>query len=195
LNLGAAAFDNAKDGTMLIGRVGAGTSTTANKISGNLIWGGQGAAHKEVVGPKGEVFNIFTAVILNPHGDVTLPKGLGIDKKQLHALRGTDVPKGHKQNTTLSIVVTDLKLDRNQLRRLSMMVHTGMAAMIHPFHSYTDGDICFSVSTNKVDLPRGEEPGELEELLQGEASRLMKQAMVSSIKTANNAAGSKKATP
>ena len=182
LELGAATFDNAVENRMLVGRVGAGTSTTANKVS-DPIWGGQGGAFKEI-NLGGFRVKIFTAVILNPHGDITLPPNTRVDPEYLAALRAKPLPRGHKQNTTLSLVVTDVELDRNQLKRLAMMVHTGMARSISPFHGYTDGDICFAVSLGQKRMPMTNREG-IEEALQIESSNLMLKAISKSITVAN----------
>lgn len=185
LTLGAAAYDRAESGKMLIGRVGAGTTTTANKISERPIWGGQGAAFKEITLDNGFSFKVFTAVILNSHGNITLPPDTKIDAKFLSKLqRQSKSLVGVKKNTTLSIVVTDVALDRNQLKRLATMVHTSMASVIHPFHSYTDGDILFSVSLNTKEI-KGMDPMLLEESLQIESSALMKQAIIKSVTVSN----------
>jgi L-aminopeptidase/D-esterase-like protein len=181
-NIGAAAFDAAEPNKMLIGRAGAGTTTTANKIS-QPIWGGQGASFEDIT-LGSEHMKVFTAVVLNPHGDIHLPGGIKVNEEVLEQLRKNKVPSGPRKNTTLSIVITDVALDRNQLQRLATMVHTSMAGLIHPFHSYTDGDILFAVSLNKAELPNVD-PIYFEEVLQMKSSKLMKDAILSAVTTSN----------
>lgn len=185
LGMGAAAYNMAEPNRMLVGRVGAGTSTTANKVS-QPIWGGQGAAQVELKLGNKKV-KVFAAVILNPHGDIYLPNGQRLDYKMpnVETLMDSEGLTGHKKNTTLSIIVTDVALDRNQLRRLSTMVHTSMASSIRPFHSYTDGDINFAVSTNRVSFPTGEMAYEFEEALQSSAAQAMQEAILRGTLTAN----------
>lgn len=181
--MGEQLFQTAAPNEFVIGRAGAGTSATANKRS-EPIWGGQGAAFKEVDLGDGTIAKIFTAVILNPVGDVNLPVDLqqSIDAKR--PIKDINIPKAHKQNTTLSIVVTDVDLDRSQLKRLANMVHTSMASSIFPFHAYTDGDIMFAVSLGTKKLS---EKGQMEaeEAMQNAASKLMRESILSSVKVAN----------
>lgn len=186
LTMGAAAYDKAVANQMLIGRVGAGTSTTANKVS-SAIWGGQGADFKEIRFEDQSSMKIFTAVILNPRGNILMPNEISVDEIQMSEFR-KKITEGHKQNTTLSLVVTDVSLDRNQLKRLAAMVHTSMASSISPFQTYTDGDILFAVSLHKKSLSdlSFKEAYKREGLIQIEAAASMKQAIYRSVTVANS---------
>jgi L-aminopeptidase/D-esterase-like protein len=175
--LGELLMARRKAGEFAIGRAGAGVTTTVNKM-GDRVWGGQGAAFAEY--PWGKV---FVAVVLNAVGDI-VKDGKSIAREYPPVADGTDVPAGvePKKNTTLSIVVTDADLDRNQLKRLSVALHTSMAGMIRPFHTYGDGDINFAVSLGKRKV------NEEEEFELGlRAAELMSQAMEASVRTANRA--------
>ena len=183
IKMGEAAFDQARENSIMIGRVGAGTSTTGNKIS-QAVWGGQGAAFREIILEDGFSFKIFTAVVVNAHGDIHLPDGVVLDKEALARLRQQPKINAKRKNTTLSIVITDVSLDRSQLKRLANMVHTGMAAVIRPFHSYTDGDILFAVSLHQKQMPTEGAEGS-EEVLQLKASEAMNEAIVKSVMIAN----------
>jgi L-aminopeptidase/D-esterase-like protein len=55
-------------------------------------------------------------------------------------------------NTTISCIITNAKLRRDELKRLAIMTHTGMARVIEPFHTPWDGDVMFSVSTGQKEL-------------------------------------------
>jgi L-aminopeptidase/D-esterase-like protein len=59
--------------------------------------------------------------------------------------------RGITQNTNLTLLVTDQKLDPLQLRSIARQVHASMARAIQPFNTRWDGDILFAVSTQKVD--------------------------------------------
>jgi len=158
-----------------MGRVGAGTSTTVNKI-GRAYWGGQGAAYRSY--PWG---NLFAAVVLNAMGDVQ-NNGMSYSLN----FPGVTIPAPKVgQNTTLSVIVTDVTLDRNQLKRLSMMVHTGMAARILPFHTYYDGDVNFAASLAQRPAPASEDD---ELVMQMAAADLMREAIVNSVLAANEPA-------
>ena len=62
----------------------------------------------------------------------------------------SEAPPG---NTTLTVVVTNVKLDSRLLRTLGRQVHASMARAIQPFHTLVDGDVLYAVSTNEVDDP------------------------------------------
>jgi L-aminopeptidase/D-esterase-like protein len=53
-------------------------------------------------------------------------------------------------NTTLSLVVTNQRLDHFQLRSIGRQVHASMARGIQPFHARWDGDVNYMVSTQEV---------------------------------------------
>ena len=50
--------------------------------------------------------------------------------------------------TTLTIVATNVALDKTSLTKLAMMVNTGAARAINPYHTQGDGDQVIAVSTN-----------------------------------------------
>lgn len=56
-------------------------------------------------------------------------------------------------NTTLTVVVTNQRLDRRELRQLGRQVHASMARAIHPFHALPDGDVLYAVTTAEVENP------------------------------------------
>jgi L-aminopeptidase/D-esterase-like protein len=59
----------------------------------------------------------------------------------------------HAGNTTLTVVVTNQKLDRRELTQLGRQVHSSMARAIYPFHTLMDGDVLYAVTTNEVEHP------------------------------------------
>ena len=59
-------------------------------------------------------------------------------------------PAGPSRNTTLTLVVTNQKLDFWALQRLAVQVHTSMGRGIQPFHTERDGDVLFAATTGEV---------------------------------------------
>jgi hypothetical protein len=55
------------------------------------------------------------------------------------------------RNTTISLIVTNQKLDYAGLQRLAIQVHTSMARAIQPFSTESDGDTLYAASTQEVD--------------------------------------------
>src|SRR4029453_11292916 len=56
-------------------------------------------------------------------------------------------------NTTITLVVTNQKLERWALERLAAQVHTSMARAIQPLATSGDGDVLYAVSTAAVENP------------------------------------------
>jgi L-aminopeptidase/D-esterase-like protein len=160
-DLGAEAFRAAAKNTVKIGAAGAGTNVTVGKYFGREYGekSGQGAAFYEMDGIK-----IFALTVVNAVGNIMNDDGT--------VLAGSKDPKTGKRfsipkmlmskpgaafgdvtlgNTTISILITNAKLDRGELKRLGMMVHTGMARAIEPFQTASDGDTLFVLSTYTKD--------------------------------------------
>lgn len=56
-------------------------------------------------------------------------------------------------NTTLTVVVTNRKMDRWELTQFGKQVHSSMSRVICPFHTLNDGDVLYAVTTNEVEHP------------------------------------------
>jgi L-aminopeptidase/D-esterase-like protein len=183
--LGERLLTNLQD-HFLTGRAGAGVTTTASKMKPGIVFGGQGAAAGDAFG-----YRVFTAVILNPVGDIIKDgKSVGDEIRQGIALNATkDITLGNKpkKNTTLSVVITDAPLYRNQLQRLATTVHTRMAERISPFQMYTDGDIQFAISVgaDPETMPVRRVSIAAEEEIAIRAGELMNEAIEKSVRVAN----------
>ena len=51
-------------------------------------------------------------------------------------------------NTTLAVIVTNIKMVREELIKVSELAQDGMARAIYPVHTNWDGDMIFSISTH-----------------------------------------------
>jgi len=56
-----------------------------------------------------------------------------------------------KGNTTLTLVVTNLKLSAEELTQVARQVHASMARAIQPFATMDDGDVLFAMTTDEVE--------------------------------------------
>jgi L-aminopeptidase/D-esterase-like protein len=56
---------------------------------------------------------------------------------------------GARANTTIACIATDVELDIDQMKRVTMMAQDGLARAIRPIHSPFDGDVVFGLSTAK----------------------------------------------
>jgi 6-aminohexanoate-oligomer endohydrolase len=187
--LGAAAFRAAAPGGFANGRHGAGRSATVGKLLGSKRFlaepGGQGCA----VGRVGDAtIGVFTVV--NALGGVVAEDGApmrGFFDSETGQRRTLDFIFDHHpeeiaglapsggQNTTVTAVVIDRKLPREELRQFGRQIHSSMAAVIQPFHTIFDGDILFAISV-------GEQPLSLSPVAAAHgASRLARQAVFNAV--------------
>jgi L-aminopeptidase/D-esterase-like protein len=88
--------------------------------------------------------------------------------------------------TTLGLVATDLLVDRPALARVIAMAHAGLASVVVPFHSATDGDVLFGASTGAAGPgPREERAGETADCLGSLAAQLLARAALGAARIAN----------
>lgn len=155
--LGKAAIRSAQTGVFPLGRVGAGSSASVGKMGDAKYWelAGQGGAYSQVGETRVCVFTVVNAVgaitdrsgkVVRGHFDPEV--GRHLSSLELSTRRHSENRGG---NTTLTIVVTNQRLNSFSLRQLAKQVHCSMARAIHPFHAMTDGDVLFAVSTEQVE--------------------------------------------
>ena len=157
---GKLACENAADGAMAQGRVGAGAGATVGKIAGleHAMDSGIGSSSLSVGG-----FKVGALSVVNAFGDVLdawggiLAGARGADGVFLNTARelqerlgAGDMAAGVGGNTTLSVVATDAPLSRVALARLARMAATALPRRISPVHTLFDGDLTFAVSTAEV---------------------------------------------
>lgn len=82
----------------------------------------------------------------DPNGGYVMPD-LSLKEEAMKRAAGAPTASDDLQNTTISIVATDMPLSKTQCYRLSVMAHDGMARAIVPSHTPMDGDLVFGVST------------------------------------------------
>ncbi|HLW00656.1 MAG TPA: P1 family peptidase [Ktedonobacterales bacterium] len=164
LALGRAALLAARPGVFPLGARGAGRSAGCGAVF-DFAHGessGQGGAFRQVGATKIAVFSVVNAlgVVLNRQGEVVRGNrdpqtGLRAhprEELERRLLTGepTAPPFG---NTTLTVTVTNQKLDKNNLNQWARQVHSSMARIICPFHTMMDGDMLYAVTTNEVEHP------------------------------------------
>ena len=159
--LGRQALENASRDFDL-GTIGAGTGAMAAMQKGGL-----GSA--SLVLENG--ITVGALVVVNPFGSVTTPSGqhfwaAPFEMNDEFGGHGVDPSAGlvrrpeslkvdafnPRSNTTIAIVATDAELTKAQAKRLAVSAHDGIARAIVPAHTPVDGDLVFSVSTEKKPL-------------------------------------------
>ena len=163
--LGAAALRAARPGVFPLGRHGAGRMASVGKAIAldRSEPGGQGAAFRQVGEAKIAVFTVVNSLgaIVDRNGNVVrghLDRASGerghlTDEVERRLREPGHLPPAEPGNTTLTLVVTNLKLPARSLNQLARQVHVSMARAIQPFHTDADGDTLFIVTTNEVDNP------------------------------------------
>ncbi len=172
--LGRAAFKAARPNLFPLGRRGAGRNVSVGKYIGRDYreQAGQGGAFRQTGATKIAVFTVVNALgaivdrqgrvmhgLRDPHTGARLTHADAMRILIERAEPPSTTPKAEAQkpmpmNTTLTLVVTNQKLEHWQLRRLAVQVHASMARAIHPFQMQADGDVLFAATTAEIENPR-----------------------------------------
>ncbi len=164
--LGRAALRAAKEGRFYSGARGAGRFAMQGSYFGDRLYSGQGAAFRQLGQTKVVVFTVVNAAgtVVDRRGQVVRCVTQGTEAcgsiealldKKLEGLVTEPEAKaeGLRQNTTITLVVTNQKLSYWALKRLAVQVHTSMGRAIQPFHTETDGDTLFAATTGEIENP------------------------------------------
>jgi L-aminopeptidase/D-esterase-like protein len=143
------------------GNIGAGTGALVGKILGMqyAMKGGLGDFAVQL-----EDIQIGAMVAVNCLGDVvdsnsgkTLAGLLGKDRKSVMDTE-KEMIRSHLQphkpiagNTTIGVVVTNVKLNKTEATRLATVCQNGIARSIRPAHTQYDGDTIFVLSTGNAE--------------------------------------------
>ena len=140
--LGAAAVRAALPNVVSIGAVGAGRSATCGKLPPPGVPSGQGAASW-----TDGTTSLLVVTIVNAVGSIIGRDGTALlgpqPLERLVAAEG----RAAGGNTTLTAVITDARVDARALGPLGRQVHTSMARAVQPFHTATDGDVLWALTT------------------------------------------------
>lgn len=187
-----AACENASYEAPAQGNVGAGTGCSVGKYRG------MGRAMKSGFGTyalQAGAVKVGALVAVNALGDVCGPDGkpiagllneagTGLSSTLEELFRDVELasalPAG---NTTLGVVVTNVKLDKTHLTKAAGMTHNGYARAIRPVHTTADGDSIYALSL-------GDLPGDVN-MVGAMAAQAMERAIVRAVQTAQAAYGLK----
>jgi L-aminopeptidase/D-esterase-like protein len=161
--LGRAALRAARPGRFPLGPRGAGCSATAGKglFFNRAEAAGQGGAFRQIGATRLAIFTVVNAigVIVDRQGNVVrggldrttgLRSSLAEEAELIVSGMSPSPPEPPVGNTTLTVLVTNRRLEPRSLRQLGREVHSSMARAIQPFHTLNDGDVLFTVSTAEV---------------------------------------------
>ena len=193
---GYQACQDAHNGAVAEGSVGAGTGAVVGKALGHkyATKGGLGTAILDL--GHGIVLGALVAVnaiggVVDPETGVLIagpssPEGKGFqDSVALMATPSYRPPQEEQglTNTTIAVVATTASLTKTQANKLAQVAHDGLALAIRPCHTLHDGDTMFALGTGRgggnADMNR----------LAGVVSRVVAQAVVQAIKSAETVGG------
>lgn len=157
--MGYQACENARADCETEGPIGVGCGATVGKLLGmdRCSTGGVGTCSVQL--PRGIVIGALTVVnafgeIVDERGDIIAgvqsETGVGFEPS-LDLLRQSSAPLTFHSNTTLVVVATNAKLDRQTATKVAQMAQDGLAQSIRPAHTMLDGDIVFVISTGEAD--------------------------------------------
>jgi len=157
---GYEAAKRASNGPIEEGSVGAGAGATVGKFggAGRPMKGGIGTASLQLsnglivgaiaaVNAAGSVIDHRTG---KPIAGVRAADGRTLEDPVELVRRGTGLPRGMLENTTLAVVVTNAKLSKSQALKLAQMAEDGFARSIVPAHTENDGDTLFALATGSL---------------------------------------------
>ena len=143
---GRAACENAAEGRITTGAVGAGTGATIGKWAGreHAVRGGLGVARAEESGEA-----VAALAVVNSVGDVVDEDG--------RVVAGTTAPDATYRpvlppdadlpaNTVLAVVTTNARLDKRDVRWVAARGSDGITTSIRPAHTRYDGDVVFALA-------------------------------------------------
>ena len=168
--LAVKACEAATSGAVAEGSVGAGVGATVGKMFRSRGFGGMKGGIGTASLRGGDVV-IAALTVVNAAGDIrdwrtgriiagaraAGGRGFLDSGAQLRRDLDTTAPRADLRlddapfrATTLTVIATNVSLDKTSLTKLAMMTNTGAARAITPYHTNGDGDQVLTVSTNHV---------------------------------------------
>ncbi|MGI0055367.1 MAG: P1 family peptidase [Thermoplasmata archaeon] len=183
LPLGYEAARSASQDPFGAGAIGAGAGATVGKYAGRRRASAGGLAAAAVRTPLGA--HVGVMVVVNSVGAVRDPSsgrwvaGASTGRGRIIPPTYTARPSGARSNTTLAMVVTDLRFPRTELARMAIGVSAGLSRAIVPFATSYDGDMVFVASTER----RAPRPAEDLDRVAGLAAELAVEATLRAVRS------------
>lgn len=166
--MAARACEAATAGSVTEGSIGAGTGATVGKMFRSRGIGGMKGGLGTVAIRAGEVV-VAALSVVNAAGDVvdwrtgrivagarrtdgTFADSMAMLRGDLDVRARADLRLDDEpfRATTLTVIATNVTLDKTALTKLAMMANTGVARAVRPYHTQGDGDQVLAVSTNRL---------------------------------------------
>ena len=162
--LGQNALDAAQPGWFPYGKHGAGRFVHVGSYFGEsrMEQSGQGAAFCERGATKIAIFTVVNSrgVLVDRQGRTVLGNWDRESAKRVAISESIQLGRSTSlagisstaicENTTLTLLLTNRCMERDELTRLAITTHSSMARAIQPFHTERDGDTLFAVTTGEI---------------------------------------------
>lgn len=168
-SLALRACEAASNGPVAEGSVGVGAGATVGKMFRSRGMGGMKGGVGSVAIRSGEVI-VAALCVANAAGDIldwrdgrivagargrdgrTFINSAAQLRRDLDTSARADARLDDEpfRATTLTVIATNVALDKTSLSKLAMMANTGPARAINPYHTNGDGDQVLTLSTGKV---------------------------------------------
>ena len=162
-NMGYRACQQANDGEIPEGSVGAGTGATVGKFYGTE------QAMKGGVGVTANAFDggliVGALVVVNSFGDIkdptsgTILAGARTEKNSKKFAdtselmrNGVQRPISVFQNTTIGVILTNAKLNKQSASAVAKIASNGLTKAISPGGTLYDGDIVFTLASGEIEV-------------------------------------------
>jgi L-aminopeptidase/D-esterase-like protein len=157
-----AACQQASDGPIQEGSVGAGTGATVGKLFGigQAMKAGLGAAGVELPGGA----RVAALTVVNAYGDVhdpstgrllagarEAPTGRRLVDMGAAMRRGVTHQGYTSESTTLAVVATNARLTKAETTKMAQVAHHGLVRTIMPVHTTLDGDLVIGLATGTIE--------------------------------------------
>ncbi|MGE5443206.1 MAG: P1 family peptidase [Ignavibacteriales bacterium] len=174
------------------GSIGAGTGATIGKLLGirTATKGGIGSVSYDL--GNGNV--VGALVVVNAFGDVFDPKSGEIIAGVRNSQDGKEFPGSVNlfkqgvmrklepfESTTLAVIATNINFSKSELIRVARIGQTGIARVVFPSHTTSDGDLVFAVSCGNL-----EGDANVVGII---AAELISEAIIRAVKSAKNLGG------
>lgn len=185
------ACENASYDAPAEGNVGAGTGCSVGKYRGmdRAMKSGFGTCALQAGALK-----VGAIVAVNALGDIYDEKGrqiagllnagkTGLSNTLEELFQDVTMMTQGMSNTTLGIIVTNVKCNKTQLTKIAGMTHNGYARAIRPVHTTADGDSIYALSVGQL-------PGDVN-VVGAMAAQAMHKAIIRAVQSAHSAYGLK----
>ncbi len=156
--MGYAACQDASDGLVMQGCVGAGTGAKVGSLMGTAFATKSGIGSASI--DLGDGLVVAALIAANAVGDVieqdgTILAGLrqppeGTQFGDTRALLKQMSRMTTGINTVIGVVATNARLDKEGINKVAQMAHNGLAQAIRPAHTMFDGDTLFALATGAI---------------------------------------------